>query len=163
MENSRFKFRAWDKERKIMFYPETLGFDYSGNLVFIDSNDRYLNYTRDISYLELMQYTGLKDNTKWESLTRSEQFNNLTRSEQFNNHIGRGLERWCGKEIYEYMEIDNDWEVQHLNGCYVLVGISNNNNIIPLFEYIEQKKGQLIVTKEYTKRDYWESSKKENL
>ena len=55
------KFRAWDKERRIMYYPKILGFDYNGDLIFIDTNNEYLNHTRDSSFIKLMQYTGIKD------------------------------------------------------------------------------------------------------
>jgi hypothetical protein len=53
-------------------------------------------------------------------------------------------------EIYEYMEIDNTYEVSFLNGSYVLTNISNGD-IILLYNYLRDKNGQVAVTKEYTK------------
>jgi uncharacterized phage protein (TIGR01671 family) len=52
MENSRYKFRAWDKLRKLMFDIYDLGKEQSSseNGVTCPNSD-----------LEIMQYTGLKD------------------------------------------------------------------------------------------------------
>jgi hypothetical protein len=61
-----------------------------------------------------------------------------------------GLKDKNGVEIYEFMEIDRVWEVQYSNGSYVLINISNDD-IITLYKYMEQKDGQIKVTKEYTK------------
>ena len=55
-----------------------------------------------------------------------------------------------GVEIYECMEIDEIFEVNFHDGCYVLINISNND-IIPLNFYIKEKNGQVKVTKEYAK------------
>ena len=54
------------------------------------------------------------------------------------------------KEIYEYMEIDDNFEVSFKDGCYVLTNISNGD-IILLYNYLRDKNGQFAVTKEYTK------------
>lgn len=53
-------------------------------------------------------------------------------------------------EIYEYMEIDDNFEVSFKDGCYVLTNISNGD-IILLYNYLRHKNGQVAVTKEYTK------------
>ncbi len=60
-----------------------------------------------------------------------------------------GLKDKNGVEIYEFMEIDNMLEVQFLNGCYVLINISNND-IITLSTYLRNN-NEATVTKEYTK------------
>ena len=99
MENSRFKFRAWDKDLLKMYSKWTV----------IPDDDR--------SHI-LMQYTGLKDKN--------------------------------GVEIYEYMEIDNIYEVSFLNASYVLTNISNGD-IIPLSYYMENNNGKVQITREYTK------------
>lgn len=61
-----------------------------------------------------------------------------------------GLKDKNGIEIYEFVEIDNEWEVQYSNGSYVLINISNDD-IITLHKYMEQQDGKVTVTKEYTK------------
>lgn len=61
-----------------------------------------------------------------------------------------GLNDKQGVEIYEYMEIDNQYEVQFINGCYVLINISNDD-IITLSTYLRNNDGKATVTKEYTK------------
>ena len=61
-----------------------------------------------------------------------------------------GLKDKNGVEIYEYMEIDNKYEVSFSNGCYVLNNISNSD-IIPLYNYIKENNGKVSITKEYTK------------
>ena len=55
-----------------------------------------------------------------------------------------------GKEIYKFMEIDGNFEVNFKDGCYVLINISNGD-IILLYNYLKDKNGQVTVTKEYTK------------
>ena len=47
----------------------------------------------DSEYCQLMQYIGLKDNTKWEELTPLEQQNWINK--------GYSPEEWNGREIYE--------------------------------------------------------------
>ena len=68
------------------------------------------------------------------------------------NTIGQftGMKDKNGIEIYEYMEIDNKYEVSFSNGCYVLNNISNGD-IIPLYNYIKENNGKVSITKEYTK------------
>ena len=53
-------------------------------------------------------------------------------------------------EIYEYMEIDNTYEVSFLNGSYVLIDISNGD-IMLLSNYMENNNGKVEITREYTK------------
>ena len=53
-------------------------------------------------------------------------------------------------EIYEYMEIDDNFEVSFKDGCYILTNISNGD-IMLLYNYLRDKNGQVTVTKEYTK------------
>lgn len=61
-----------------------------------------------------------------------------------------GLKDKNGVEIYEYMEIDNTYEVSFLNGSYVLTNISNGD-IMLLSNYMENNNGKVEITREYTK------------
>ena len=61
-----------------------------------------------------------------------------------------GLKDKNGVEIYEYMEIDNLYEVSFLNACYILTNISNGD-IIALSDYVKEQNGKIEVTREYTK------------
>ena len=60
-----------------------------------------------------------------------------------------GVKDKNGVEIYEFMEIDNLFEVSFYDGCYILTNISNKD-IIPLNNYLKEKNGQVEVTREYT-------------
>ena len=53
-------------------------------------------------------------------------------------------------EIYEYMGIDNIYEVSFFNASYILTNISNGD-IILLSDYMEIYNGKVKITKEYTK------------
>ena len=61
-----------------------------------------------------------------------------------------GLKDKNGVEIYEYMEIDNTYEVSFLNGSYVLTNISSGD-IMLLSNYMENNNGKIEITREYTK------------
>ena len=61
-----------------------------------------------------------------------------------------GLKDKNNVEIFEYMEIDNTYEVSFLNGSYVLTNISNGD-IILLSNYMENNNGKVKITREYTK------------
>ena len=61
-----------------------------------------------------------------------------------------GLKDKNGVEIYEYMEIDNTYEVSFLNSSYVLTNISNGD-IMLLSNYMENHNGKVEITREYTK------------
>jgi len=83
------KFRGWDKNVKA-FVPFSLGFaavDEVLTPLYPISNQ---SEGEDII---LMQYTGLKDSTKWEDLTKAEQSAWIKSS--------KPEEEWNGKEIYE--------------------------------------------------------------
>lgn len=56
-----------------------------------------------------------------------------------------GLKDKNGIEIYEFMELDNKWEVNWLNGSYVLRDISNGDIINLNYE------NEYEITREYTK------------
>jgi hypothetical protein len=75
------KFRAYD------FYGD-------GNMVYCGGDSLRLSELVGESKREwLMQYTGLKDNTKWEDLSTQEQADWINR--------GKLPEEWHGREIYE--------------------------------------------------------------
>lgn len=106
------KFRAWDKRFKLMLYPDNFYNEYisaDGKVIEIEEWSDYSGggfHTNDVSqdYI-LMQYTGLKDGTKWEQLTKEEQ-NDWQQS-------GKRPEEWKGREIYEgdLFKIENHWSV----------------------------------------------------
>jgi len=106
------KFRAWDKKRKEMYYfsmfePPRLVLP--GEVI-------------NLSDLIIMQYTGLHDGTKWESLTEEE------RAEW--TRAGNMPSEWKGKEVYEgdickytaEYEIGEIGEVYFTKGIYLLCG-----------------------------------------
>ncbi|WP_339052874.1 YopX family protein [Fusobacterium animalis] len=55
----KIKFRAWHKEKKIM--GEVLGIDILHKEIFFSNEDVDCYGFSDFKYIELMQYTGLKD------------------------------------------------------------------------------------------------------
>ena len=111
------KFRVWDKNNKRMLYLsddftkpgcQFLDLHEDGwELINIDSGDKKVvcgqdaNTGRDDG--ELLQYTGLKDNTKWESLSEKEQLDFIEKCglSKSLNRFERAKRLWGGKEIYE--------------------------------------------------------------
>lgn len=61
-----------------------------------------------------------------------------------------GLKDKNGVEIYEHMELDNQFKVSFNQGSYILTNISNGD-IMTLHKYIKDKNGQVKITREYTK------------
>lgn len=61
-----------------------------------------------------------------------------------------GLKDKNDVEIYEHMELDNQFEVSFNQGSYILTNISNGD-IMTLHKYIKDKNGQVKITREYTK------------
>jgi len=67
MDNSRFKFRAWDKDNGVMIYSESDGDEYvwhigkDGIMVLAHDNDGELDYYPEIQDATIMQFTGLLD------------------------------------------------------------------------------------------------------
>lgn len=56
------KFRAWDKERKQMFFPSSINFKSDGRMWVCDvKGENRLEYEDVINLAELMQFTGLHD------------------------------------------------------------------------------------------------------
>lgn len=81
------KFRVWNKEHKEWIY-----FDLNTLLkryVIDERSSIVLIILREKKY----QYTGLKDGTKWNQLTKKEQKTWLD--------TGQTEKKWAGKEIYE--------------------------------------------------------------
>ena len=58
------KFRAWHKGKKII--SEVLGIDILHKEIFFSNGDVYYCEISDFKYIELMQYTGLKDKNEKE-------------------------------------------------------------------------------------------------
>ena len=85
MENREIKFRGLDVK----------GNWYYGNLSVIPKNIKggIESFAYEVRPETVGQYTGLKDNTKWEQLTIEEQKDWID--------SGKSKEEWNGKEIYE--------------------------------------------------------------
>ena len=81
------KFRAKIKGRKKLIYDFCL--TNNGTVFQLRKNGK----TELLDIEELTQYTGLKDNTKWEQLTPDEQEGWLS--------SGKTKEEWNGKKVYE--------------------------------------------------------------
>ncbi|MDD5589166.1 MAG: YopX family protein [Candidatus Nanoarchaeia archaeon] len=107
------KFRAWDTEKKKWInqtnkYP----FWIIGETTVFDLLKQYS--IQDFNNIEIMQYTGLKDNTKWEELSKKEQNDWLSFSIK---------EKWEGREIYENDIIKRGDTISAIifeNGCFTL-------------------------------------------
>ena len=83
------KFRAWEKSEKIMHMnAESI---YDPTSIPMPPGDSFGQILRDKGCV-VMQYTGLKDNTKWEQLTKDEQNEWLEKNTK---------EEWNGRKIYE--------------------------------------------------------------
>jgi hypothetical protein len=100
----KIKFRAWDKNRKKMIYPNRgtkycVSFDGEVEELrpeLTPHNCSNINW-RPAYFIPincvLMQFTGLHDSTQWEDLKSKEQKVWLD--------SGKTKEQWIGKEIYE--------------------------------------------------------------
>lgn len=87
------KFRAWDKKNEKMLAvvdAESMMFAYGNNYDHLPWVGEYGNRRVDAV---IMQYTGLKDNTKWDKLTVLEQSVWIAE--------GNTMDDWNGREIYE--------------------------------------------------------------
>lgn len=93
------KYRAWEKNLKQIIPVHSIDFEKK----MINTGSAW----RLFDEIELMQYTGLHDNTKWEQLTESEKksFYNKHKSEDGRTIKYRNVDDvkrlWNGKEIYE--------------------------------------------------------------
>ena len=92
-----------DSENSTTYYKE-----YSNRMCWRDESGSHCN--QPYKNGTLMQYTGLKDNTKWDNLTHEEQRMWLD--------SGKTEDEWDGKEIYEgdIVKFDNtlmnvEWKV----------------------------------------------------
>ena len=120
------KFRVWDEQNKIMH--NEVEFIRSGT-----DGDDWILFKSDKQKLE---YGNVLNNPYFQQQIKVMQYT--------------GLKDKNDVEIYEYMEIDDNFEVSFKDGCYVLTNISNGD-IILLYNYLRDKNGQFAVTKEYTK------------
>ena len=93
------KFRAWDKKYNEMVRVSMLDTkrEHGDSAIYIvdqtkrdDAKDNVGHYPQDY---ELMQYTGLKDSTKWKDLTEEE------RTQWIKG--GNRPSEWKGKKVYE--------------------------------------------------------------
>ncbi len=123
MENLRFKFRAWDKLNYRFLSMPLVGIDFENDCV----NSYEIEQIADTAY-KMVQ--------------------NVCYSYELMQYTG--LKDKNGVEIYEYMEIDNAYEVSFLNGSYILTNISKGD-IILLSNYMENNNGKVEITREYTK------------
>ena len=84
------ELRAWDEELKKMDY---------FNLELLQNSKDTTKLSPIECYQEVMLFTGLYDDTKWESLSKDEQQNFMI-EKTFVDEI-TGEENWKGKKIYE--------------------------------------------------------------
>ncbi len=117
------KFRAWDKLNCRFLSMPLVGIDFENNCV----NSYEIEQISDTEY-KMVQ-----------NVCYSYELMQYTRFKDKN-----------GVEIYEYMEIDNTYEVSFLKGSYVLTNISNGD-IMLLSNYMENNNGKIEITREYTK------------
>lgn len=97
------KFRVWDKKLKRMWHFDDPDYCDEYNMLgwYLNKKEQdscestycALTEVGSTQEFELMQYTGLKDNTKWEQLSAEEQKKWLD--------SGKLKVEWSGKEIYE--------------------------------------------------------------
>ena len=95
------KFRFWSNEQHFILYEDDNTLTNLGHLIDSGTNITwgewckkwYYDILNDWADWTPMQYTELKDNTKWEQLTKEEQ------SRWIDSR--KTKEQWDGKEIYE--------------------------------------------------------------
>ena len=129
--NMRYGRLSQDKPNSTVYYTE-----YSQRICWDDCNIPVKNST-------LGQYTGLKDNTKWEQLTEKEKkdFYELHKSE-FDIDDVKNL--WNGKEIYEGDIIKYSYPIGY-SLCEIKFGIYDNGELHEDYEggngwYFEEHK-----------------------
>lgn len=94
MDNSRYKYRAWDIENKEMVPVDEIAFSLDGEIKGIKWVVSEIEKRTILKEnLILMQFTGLQDSTTWEELTEDEK-SKWTRE-------GNMSSEWKGKPIYE--------------------------------------------------------------
>ena len=87
------KFRAWHKTSQKMLHTELELLSAKQEPRMAEVEDIFIGHYFNHPAFIFMQYTGLKDNTKWEQLAIEEQKAWLA--------TGGTKESWNGKEIYE--------------------------------------------------------------
>lgn len=125
------KFRAFHKIHKYMF---------DDNVAIIDFLNKTIQYNKiPLKDCELMQYTGLKDSTEFNELTKEEQEDWLKENK---------IEDWKGKEIFEgdiiqdindnnllrYGEDNNLTPVEFYNGSFG-ISVIFDGAFVPLYPY----------------------------
>lgn len=109
------KFRAWDNKNDKMIYFDNFGlcleagYGYSNPTAILNAKAFYDHHGFELSItdLEIMQFTGLYDSTKWEQLSKAEKkaFYNKNCSKDGRTIMYQNVEDvrhlWKGREIYE--------------------------------------------------------------
>jgi len=125
------KFRAWDG-KKMHYNFLVAGAQYCDVLTILQlvaeaqycdvltilQDENFAKKEYKVKEWKVMQYTGLKDNTKWEQLTSKEQEDWLQK--------GKTREEWNGKEIYEGdvvrggIHTELDYEIKWSDGGFIM-------------------------------------------
>jgi len=106
--NSRFKYKAWDKNAKRMWGVTEINWrstEQGGEIFYIRGNTEYnghknapigghKDFCDRFDDIILLEFTGLHDATKWEELSKKEQDKWIK--------DGHTASEWKGREIYEH-------------------------------------------------------------
>ena len=90
------KYRAWTRLNPKMRSVMDIGWSKNGKIEWVGLRDS--TQPRLLRELDLMQFTGKYDNTKWEELTETEQLDWVSRFASYEQ--AAAPEEWVGREIY---------------------------------------------------------------
>lgn len=135
------KFRAWWKTQSVMAPVYDLKYDFYNPQENMPSTKTLILKTLSIDTHSTYPYKDFLNHGKigWNNP------NMMVDIEECVLMQYTGLNDRNGVEIYEFMELDNKYEVTWLKGKYILRDISNND--ILEFNY----ENKYTITKEYTK------------